>query len=170
MDKSIVLIGMMGAGKSSLGRRLAQRLGLPFIDADHALEKELGMSIAQMFARHGESWFREQEKELLKRLLDGNVQVIATGGGSVCDAATRALFREKAQAVWLQADVASLYNRVARDKNRPLLQQADPYHTLAGLLAARQPFYAEALIHIKTDGRPFEQTLDELVARLQEHA
>lgn len=166
MKKSVVLIGMMGSGKSTIGKKLAARLHVPFVDADAELEKAEGMTIPEMFAAHGEAWFRAKEKITIAKLLNGPNSVIATGGGAVMDAMTRKLIREKAVAVWLKAEVPTLFARVAKDKNRPLLQKPDPQQELARLLTAREAFYAEAPIHHRTDERGANETLDELVKKL----
>ena len=144
-SRSIVLVGMMGVGKSSIGRRLAVRLGIPFVDADAEIEKAAGMSIAEIFARHGEADFRSGEARVIARLLDGGPQVLATGGGAVMNANTRNAIRAKGVSVWLKADVDVLLRRINKRKNdRPLLQTADPEQTLRALLAEREPVYAQA--------------------------
>jgi shikimate kinase len=169
MKKSIVLTGMMGSGKSSLGKKLAARLQVPFIDADAELEKAEGMTIPEMFAKHGEPWFRAKEKITIAMLLNGPNAVIATGGGAVMDPLTRKLIREKAVGVWLQADVPTLFARVAKDKNRPLLQKPDPQQELATILAAREAFYAEAPVHHRTDDAAMNEVLEALVKKLAAH-
>ena len=143
--RSIVLVGMMGVGKSSVGRRLAARLSIPFVDADAEIEKAAGMSIADIFARHGEADFRNGEARVIARLLEGGPQVLATGGGAFMNADTRAAMQAKAVSIWLSADFDVLMRRVSKRKSeRPLLQTADPAETLRRLLAEREPIYALA--------------------------
>lgn len=160
--KSIVLTGMMGSGKTAFGRALAQRLHLPFLDADHEIEARAGCSIPAFFAAKGEAAFRALEKEVIAGLLAGPRAVIATGGGAVLDADTRRRIREQAVAVWLQADIDILYTRVRGDSNRPLLKAPNPRERLAELLAARAAHYAEAPVQIRTDEHSFAQTLDKI--------
>ncbi len=143
--RSIVLVGMMGVGKSSIGRRLAARLGIPFIDADSEIEKAAGMSVADIFSRHGEADFRSGEARVIARLLDSGPQVLATGGGAFMNPTTRDLIREKGVSIWLKADLDVLLRRINKRKNdRPLLQTADPGETVRTLLTEREPVYAQA--------------------------
>jgi shikimate kinase len=135
--RSVVLVGMMGAGKSSVGRRLATRLGLPFTDADNEIEAAAGMSIPEIFAAHGEAAFRSGEARVIARLLDGGPQVLATGGGAFMNADTRAAIRAKAVSVWLKAEFDVLMRRVKRRSDRPLLKTADPAATLKALMETR---------------------------------
>src|SRR5687768_13273394 len=146
-DRSIVLVGLMGVGKSTVGRRLARRLGLPFVDSDEEIEKAAGQRIADIFDRYGEPGFRDGERRVIARLIDGEPKVIATGGGAFIDAQTRALILERCTAVWLDADVETLAERVSRRGHRPLLRGKDPLPFLRDLAAARNPIYAEAHIH-----------------------
>jgi shikimate kinase len=144
-DRSIVLIGMMGVGKSSIGRRLASRLGIPFVDADAEVEKAAGMSIADIFAYRGEADFRSGEARVIARLLEGGPQVLAAGGGAFMNAGTREAIRAKGVSVWLKADLDVLLRRISKRRNeRPLLQTADPEETLRALLIEREPIYAQA--------------------------
>src|SRR5580700_12280174 len=137
-SRSIVLIGMMGVGKSSIGRRLAARLNIPFVDADSEIEKAAGMSIPDIFARHGEADFRSGEARVIARLLDGGPQVLATGGGAVMNADTRAAIKAKGVSIWLSAEFDVLMRRINKRKNdRPMLQTADPAATLRELLVAQ---------------------------------
>src|ERR1700724_4724772 len=137
-SRSIVLVGMMGVGKSSIGRGSAARLGVPFVDADAEIEKAAGMSIADIFARHGEADFRSGEARVIARLLEGGPQVLATGGGAFMNADTRAAMQAKAVSIWLSADFDVLVRRVSKRKSeRPLLQTADPAETLRRLPAER---------------------------------
>jgi len=164
--RSIVVVGLMGAGKTSIGRRLAARLGLPFRDADAEIEAAAGATVEEIFERHGEAAFREGERRVIARLLEGPVHVLATGGGAFMDPATRALMRERAITVWLRADVELLLARVTRRNNRPLLKGGDPRAVLERLAAERHPIYAEADIVIDTLEGPPEATLESIVAAL----
>src|SRR5271170_2796337 len=153
--RSIVLIGMMGVGKSSIGRRLGGRLGIPFVDAE--IEKAAGMSIADIFSRHGEADFRSGEARVIARLLEGGPQVLATGGGAVMNADTRALIKAKGVSIWLSADFEVLMRRINKRKNdRPLLQTDDPSETLRQLLITREPFYALADLTVQSREAPHE--------------
>jgi shikimate kinase len=150
-DRSIVLVGMMGVGKSSVGRRLATRLAIPFVDADAEIEKAAGMSIADIFARHGEAYFRSGEARVIARLLESGPQVLATGGGAFINADTRALIKLKGVSIWLRAEVDVLLRRTGKRRNdRPLLQTADPAETLRELLAEREPTYALADLTVQS--------------------
>lgn len=166
--RSIVLIGMMGAGKSSVGRKLALRLGIPFVDADAEIERAAGMSIPDIFEIHGETEFRAGESRVIARLLDGGPQVLATGGGAFMNAATRARIREKGISVWLKADFEVLLRRIKRRSDRPLLKTADPAATLRQLIDVRYPVYAEAAITIESRDVLHEVIVGEIVARLCE--
>jgi shikimate kinase len=149
--RSIVLVGMMGVGKSSVGRRLAARLGIPFVDADTEIEKAAGMSIADIFSRHGEADFRSGEARVIARLLEAGPQVLATGGGAFMNANTRSAIRAKGVSVWLKAEFDVLLRRIGKRKNeRPLLQTADPGETLRALLAEREPIYGEADLTVQS--------------------
>jgi shikimate kinase len=149
--RSIVLVGMMGVGKSSVGRRLAGRLSIPFIDADTEIEKAAGMSIAEIFARHGEPYFRSGEARVIARLLEGGPQVLATGGGAFMSADTRALIKVKGISIWLHAEFDVLLRRTSkRRSDRPLLQTDDPAETLRRLLAEREPTYALADLTVQS--------------------
>jgi shikimate kinase len=165
--RSVVLVGLMGAGKSAIGKRLAQRLGLPFTDADHEIEQAAGCSIEEFFARHGEAAFREGERRVMARLLEQPRQVLATGGGAFMDAATRALVREKAISVWLRADLAVLLDRVQRRANRPLLKTGDPREVLERLIALRHPVYAQADIVVDSRDVPADRTTQDVLDALQ---
>jgi shikimate kinase len=143
--RSIVLVGMMGVGKSSVGRRLGARLGIPFADADTEIEKAAGMSIADIFARHGEADFRSGEARVIARLLESGPQVLATGGGAFMNVKTRDAIRAKGVSIWLKAEFEVLLRRISKRRNeRPLLQTDDPAETLRTLLAEREPIYAQA--------------------------
>lgn len=166
MKKPVVLVGMMGSGKTAVGRKVAARLDVPFFDADHAIMDAAHLSIPQIFDQLGEAWFRKKEKEIIAALLSGRPCVLATGGGAILNADTRALIHEKAVAIWLQADVATLLARVSKDTNRPLLKQGNPAETLEKLLAARRDFYAQADIHIDTSHAPFAATVEKILYEL----
>ena len=146
--RSIVLIGMMGAGKSTIGRRLAKRLGLPFVDADEEIERAAGKPITDIFKDHGEPYFRDGERKVIARLLENGAQVLATGGGAYMNAETRATVKRNAISIWLRADFDLLMRRVRRRSNRPLLQNDDPEAVMRKLIAERYPIYAEADITI----------------------
>ena len=158
--RSVVLVGMMGAGKSSVGRRLGARLGIPFVDADTEIETAAGMSISEIFAQHGESYFRAGEARVIARLLAHGPQVVATGGGSVMDTNTRALIRAKGISIWLKADLDVLLKRTRRRNDRPLVDK------IKDLLPVREPLYAEADITIQSRDEPHEMIVDEVIAAL----
>ena len=141
LEKSVVLVGMMGAGKSWVGRRLAARLGVPFIDADAEIEAAAGCSIEDIFELHGESEFREGERRVIARLLDGPPSVLATGGGAFMNSETRDKIRQCATSVWLRTDIETLLKRVARRNDRPLLKDGNPREILERLLAEHTPAY-----------------------------
>jgi shikimate kinase len=165
--RSIVLVGMMGVGKSSIGRRLGTRLGVPFVDADGEIEKAAGMSIADIFARHGEASFRNGEARVIARLLESGPQVLATGGGAVMNADTRAAIKAKGVSVWLSAEFDVLMRRIAKRKNdRPMLQKLDPAATLRELLADREPFYAQSDITVQSREVPHDAIVGEIVREL----
>ena len=160
--RSIVLVGMMGAGKSSVGRRLAARLGIPFVDADSEIETAAAMTIPEIFAKHGEPEFRKGEAKVIARLLDQGPQVLATGGGAVMDAATRALIREKGVSIWLKADVDVLVRRTKRRSDRPLVEH------IKTLLPQREPFYTQADITVQSREDPHDTIVAEIMGALPE--
>ncbi len=164
--KTVALVGLMGAGKTSIGRRLAQRLGLPFIDADAEIEAAAGQSVEEIFLRHGEAAFRDGERRVIARLLDTPAHVLATGGGAFMDPSTRALLRDRAVTVWLRADLELMLARVARRGNRPLLKGGDPRAVLETLIAERYPVYAEADITVDSVDGPPETTVERVLAAL----
>ena len=164
--RSVVLVGMMGAGKSTVGRRLAARLNLPFVDADTEIEAAAGMTIPEIFDAHGEPYFRAGEARVIARLLDGGPQVLATGGGAFMNADTRAAIRARAVSFWLKADFEVLLRRVRRRTDRPMLKTADPEETLKRLMAERYPVYAEADATIISRDAPHEKIVDEIVDEL----
>jgi shikimate kinase len=164
--RSVVLVGMMGAGKSSIGRRLAERLGIAFADADAEIETAHRMSIPDIFATYGEAYFRSGETRVIARLLDGGPQVLATGGGAFMNADTRAAIAAKGVSVWLNAEFDVLMRRIKRRHNRPLLKSDEPGETLRRLIAERYPVYAEAAITIQSREVPHEKIVDEIVTAL----
>jgi shikimate kinase len=162
--RSIVLVGMMGAGKTSIGRRVAARLGIPFVDADAEIEQAAGMSIADIFAAQGEPYFRAGEARVIARLLDHGPQVLATGGGAFINAQTRANIRDKAVSVWLKAELDVLTRRLRRRNDRPLLKTDDPVATLANLLAERDPIYGEADVTVISREISHDVIVGEIIA------
>ena len=165
-DRPIVMVGMMGAGKSAIGRRLAQRLGLPFVDADAEIERAAGCSIEEIFAKHGEADFRDGERRVIARLLDTPACVLATGGGAFMDAETRSRIRARGISVWLKADLDTLVDRVSRRNHRPLLKNGDPRQIIERLIAVRYPVYAEADITVETGDAPPATTVERVVEAL----
>ena len=157
--KPIVLVGLMGVGKSTVGRRLAARLGVPFVDADHEIEIAADMSVAEIFEKFGEPYFRDGERRVIARLVDGTPRVIATGGGAFINDETRALILAQAIAIWLDAPTKVLADRVRRRDTRPLLRDRDPQEVLDGLAAVRNPIYAQAPIRIASDQAPHESAV-----------
>ncbi len=164
--RSIVLIGMMGAGKTTVGRRLARHLDLRFVDADHEIESAAGMSVADIFATHGEPYFRAGEKRVIARLLDEGPCVLATGGGAWMDAETRAAVAAKGLSVWLRADVDTLVERCAGRASRPLLAQGDLRATMTRLLAQREPVYAQADVVVESGAGPHGGVVRQIIAAL----
>jgi len=165
--RSVVLVGMMGVGKSSIGRRLATRLGIPFVDADAEIEKAAGMSISDIFARDGEAYFRSGEARVIARLLDSGPQVLATGGGAFMNEATRAAIKTKGVSIWLSAEFDVLMRRIAKRKNeRPMLQTDDPEETLRQLIAMRDPVYALADLTVQSREVPHDSIVAEIAAAL----
>jgi shikimate kinase len=165
--RSIVLVGMMGVGKSSIGRRLAARLGVPFVDADSEIETAAGMSIPDIFARHGEAYFRNGEARVIARLLESGPQVLASGGGAVMNVDTRAAIKAKGVSIWLKAEFDVLMRRIAKRKNeRPMLQTDDPSETLRQLLIAREPFYALADLTVQSREAPHDTIVGEIMRAL----
>jgi shikimate kinase len=166
LTRTVALVGMMGAGKSSIGRRLATRLGVPFKDADAEIEHAAGRTIAEIFARYGEPAFRDGERKVIARLLTEPVHVMATGGGAFMDATTRQRLKSGATTMWLRAPVDVLLARTARRDNRPLLKEGNPRETLERLLEARGPTYALADHTINSEDEPHSATVDRIVALL----
>lgn len=168
LERSIVLVGLMGAGKSSIGRRLGQRLGCPFVDADKEIEKAAGCSIEEIFERHGEAAFRDGERRVIARLLGDPRQVLATGGGAFMDPRTRAAIREHGISVWLRADLELLVRRTGRRNDRPLLKGKDRRAVLQGLIDERYPVYAEADVAVDIDDSPPDVTTARVRAAIED--
>ncbi|MGV1014538.1 MAG: shikimate kinase [Methyloceanibacter sp.] len=168
--RSVVLVGLMGAGKTAVGKRLARRLDLPFIDADAEIETAAGMTVSEIFAEHGETYFREGERKVIKRLLEAGPQILATGGGAYMDEETRANIKARGISIWLRAELRVLLKRVNRRGNRPLLAGADPETVMRKLLAERDPVYAEADIIVDSREVPHDAmvaaVIDALAAKL----
>jgi shikimate kinase len=169
LDRPIVLVGLMGAGKSTVGRRLAKRLGLPFVDSDSAIEDAAGYSAAEVFERFGEKDFRDGERRLVARLVDGHLGVIATGGGAYVDPRTRKLLNERAITIWLDAPVDILSERTSRRNTRPLLRTPNPKATLKRLAEERRASYAEAHIHIRSGFGSHAEVVEHIVEALDNH-
>ena len=161
--KPLVLVGLMGAGKTTIGRRLAQRLHLPFVDADHEIEEAAGMSVSDIFARFGEPYFRDGERRVIARLIDGRPKVIATGGGAFVNDETRSLILDQAVAIWLEAEPAVLAERVRRRDTRPLLRGRDPEQALTELAEIRNPYYAMAPIRVLSVAAPHDATVNAIL-------
>jgi shikimate kinase len=169
-NRTVVLVGMMGAGKTSVGRRLAEKLGFAFVDADHEIEAAAGKSVPDIFADHGEAYFREGEKRVIARLLENPSQVLATGGGAFINPETRARIKDQAVSVWLKADLALLMKRISRRDNRPLLQVDDPEAVLRNLIAARYPVYAEADFTVESRDVQHSQMVNDVIRTIAEAA
>lgn len=161
--KPLVLVGMMGAGKTAIGRRLAERLDSPFLDADDEIEAAAGCSISDIFAMHGEAAFRDGERRVIQRLLDRSPTVLATGGGAFMDADIRQAVHDKGISIWLRADIETLWQRVKRRDHRPLLETENPRETLERLIQDRYPTYAEADITVDSDVGPLCKTVDRVM-------
>jgi len=166
--RNIVLIGMMGAGKTSVGKRLAMALGIPFTDADHEIETAANMTIPEIFETYGEDHFRDGERKVIARLLSDGPKVIATGGGAIVNTETRKRIARKSISVWLKADLQILLERVRRRSNRPLLRSADPEAVLRGLLAEREPLYTQADITVTSRNTPHQTIINEILGNLEE--
>lgn len=168
LNKTIVLVGLMGAGKSCVGKRLAACLGLPFVDADREIEAAAGgCSISDIFAIHGEKVFRDGERRVIQRLLGNPMHVLATGGGAFMDPATRALVKDQALSVWLKAELDQLLRRIGRRNDRPLLQNVDPRAKLAELIEMRYPVYAEADVTVESADGPPEVTVQRVLRAIE---
>jgi shikimate kinase len=167
LDRSVILVGMMGAGKTSVGKRLAAALGVAFRDADVEIEEAAGCTVNEIFDRLGEPAFREGERKVIARLLGEPPHVLATGGGAFMDPQTRAAIKERAISVWLKADLDLLLNRVSRKDTRPLLRNTDPRAVLEKLLKEREPVYAEADIIVMSDAGPHETVVKRIIKALK---
>ncbi len=170
LDRPIVLVGLMGAGKTRVGRRLADRLGLPFVDTDQEIEAETGKTIVELFTQIGEPAFREGERRTIARLMNRPASIIATGGGAFMDSRTRAAMLAQGLVVWLRADLDTLVARTARSNRRPLLQGVDRAEKLAELMTLRYPVYAEAHLTVDSLHGPVEQTVNAVLAALNLHS
>ena len=159
-SRPLVLVGLMGVGKTTVGRRLARRLNIPFVDADTEIEKAAGCSINDIFEFHGEATFREGERRVIKRILEGAPKVISTGGGAFIDPEIRSRIRSKALSIWLRADLETILKRVKRNNNRPLFTGADPGTTLRRLMAERDPIYAEADLVVDSGDTAIDKVVD----------
>ncbi|HWT13793.1 MAG TPA: shikimate kinase [Allosphingosinicella sp.] len=167
-DRSIVLVGLMGAGKSTVGKSLARRLRRPFFDTDAEVERGAGLTVAEIFERFGEGHFRDSERRVVARLVGGPPKVIATGGGAFVDPQTRELILDQCLAVWLEADIETLADRVGRSRHRPLLRGGDPHVVLAALAAERNPIYAQAHLVVRSTPAPHCEAVDTILAALAE--
>lgn len=165
-DKSIVMVGLMGCGKSAVGRRLASHLGLPFVDADDEIEKAAGKSIEDIFADHGEAYFREGERKVLARLLHSGPQVLATGGGAYMNKDTRDAIARSGISIWLKAELPLLLRRVAKRNNRPLLKTGDSETIMRNLMEVRYPVYAGADLTVESRDVPHDAIVTEILRRL----
>jgi shikimate kinase len=167
LDRPVVLVGLMGVGKSTVGRRLARRLGLSFVDSDAAIEDAAGFSAAEVFERYGESDFRDGERRLVARLIEGSVRVIATGGGAYVDPRTRQLLNERAITVWLDAPIDILAERTSHRDTRAQLRNGDPKATLERLATERRASYEQAHIHVKSGDGAHKDVVDSIVSALE---
>ena len=167
VPRTIALVGLMGAGKSAIGKRLALRLGLPFVDADDEIEHAAGCTIGEFFEKYGEAEFRAGARRVIARLLDEPPHVLSTGGGAYMDPETRGLMRAKAVTVWLRADLDVLFERVRRRTHRPLLRQGDPREILGNLMNQRYPVYAEADIVVESTAQPADRTTEQTIEALR---
>jgi shikimate kinase len=166
--RPLVLVGLMGAGKTAVGRLLAERLSMPFVDADREIENAAGLTISEIFTRHGEPFFREREEKVMARLLSGSPQVIAAGGGAFMSAATRERVKASAISIWLKADIDLLVRRTAKRTHRPLLANDDPRGVLERLAREREPVYATADITVATTDEPADTVAANIVAKLRD--
>lgn len=164
--RPIVLVGLMGAGKTSVGRRLAEKLGIPFVDADHEIERAAGKTIKDIFAEHGEPYFREGERRVIQRLIGSGAQVLATGGGAYMNDETRARIQEHGISVWLKASLPLLMKRVSKRQDRPLLQAEDPEGVMRGLMETRYPVYALADVTVESRDVQHGQMVNDVIRAL----
>jgi shikimate kinase len=168
-DRLIVLVGMMASGKTSVGKLLAQRIGIPFVDADHEIETAAQMTVPEIFQQHGEAYFRDGERRVIARILRHGPRVLATGGGAYMNEETRKAIAERGISVWLKADAETLLRRARRRANRPLLQNGNPEVVVKQLIEVRYPIYAIADMTIESRDGPHEATVDDVVAALTDH-
>ncbi len=172
IDRPLVLVGMMGVGKTTVGRKLATMLHLPFVDADEEIERAAHMPIPEIFATYGEPYFRDGERRVIARLIgEGrhvDRKVLSTGGGAFVDPSTRALVLDKAIAIWLDSDISTLVERVGRKSNRPLLQTGNPHEILTRLRDERQPFYSQAPIHVISTTQPHQITTSRILRAIDQ--
>jgi shikimate kinase len=168
LNRTVALVGMMGAGKTSVGKRLAARLGVPFKDADHEIEAAAGLTVAEIFEKFGEPEFRDGERRVIARLLGDPPHILATGGGAYMDPSTRAAMKDRAFTIWLRAPVEMLLARVSKRQTRPLLNNADPRGTLERLLALREPTYAEADYVLESVDGPHDKAVEQVLDILKE--
>ncbi|HET9813836.1 MAG TPA: shikimate kinase [Sphingomicrobium sp.] len=169
LDRPVVLVGLMGVGKSTVGRRLARRLGLPFVDSDSEIEDAVGLPAGELFERYGEADYRDGERRLVARLIDGQIRVISTGGGVFVDPRTRQLLNDQAITIWLDAPVDVLAERTARRNTRPLLRNGDPKGTLERLAKIECEAYAEAHIHVKSGDGAHKDVVEAIIRELERH-
>lgn len=169
VGRSIVMVGLMGAGKSAIGRRLATKLDMPFLDADTEIETAAGCTIEEIFANHGEAYFRDGERRVIARILSGPPVVLATGGGAFMDESTRDLIAETSVSVWLRADLDTLVRRTSKRSNRPLLKKDNPAKVLKDLMKVRHPIYELADIVVDSDDGPPEDTVERVCAALESY-
>ena len=166
IDRPLVLVGLMGVGKSTIGRRLANALDCKFVDADEEIERAADRSVSEIFEEHGEAYFRDGERRVIARLMEEGHGVIATGGGAFVDAETRELVLEQGIAIWLDCDLDTLVERTSRKNTRPLLKTGDPREILFNLKEQRSPAYSQAQIHVVTDDGPHEATVARILQEL----
>jgi shikimate kinase len=169
LNRTVALVGMMGAGKTSVGRRLAARLEVPFRDADHEIEAAAGMSVAEIFERFGEPYFRDGERKVIARLLEDPPHVLATGGGAFMDDATRTAMKRAAFTIWLKAPVGLLLSRVRKRETRPLLKNGDLRATMERLLAMREPVYATADMVLESADEPHGAAVERILEVLRQN-
>lgn len=170
INKMIVLVGLMGVGKTSIGKRLAERMGLDFIDLDNEIERQTGCSVAEIFERFGEPEFRRMEISSFKRLVEDNqTRILALGGGAFVNPEIRELVKEKAISVWLKAKIEVLVERVSRRNTRPLLEKGDKHEIMRKLMDERYPIYAEADIMVESDEGPHQKVVDKIIEKIREH-
>ncbi|MDI7774929.1 shikimate kinase [Asticcacaulis sp. EMRT-3] len=169
LPKTVALVGLMGVGKTTIGRRLSEQFGLPFVDADEEIEKAAGQTIPEIFAQHGEAYFREGEQRVIARLLDDPVQILATGGGAMTHAKTRDKLKDKAITLWLKTDLKVLARRIANRPHRPLLRDRDPMDVLKEHVRARYPLYEQADIIVETGDQSHTRALELVIEALRAH-